>query len=228
MDESPERALYIAPLPLAEWDQDVFDAFEPMRPPADSVFAQRKDDRKKGGARTAAAFGPMARHPALTKAWHQFNRHILYFSTLSERERELVVLRVAALRRSEYEWAQHVPVAVSVGISPEAIERIGRTARIGPSGSPGPDAAPDAAPDAGGWTEHDVAVLRAVDELHHDGVMSAGTWRQLATRLDDRQLMDLVFTAGAYDTLALAFNCFGLQPDPEIAHNRLPPIDGRG
>lgn len=221
MDESPERAPYIAPLPIAEWDKDVFEAFEPMRPPADSIYAQRKDDRKKGGARTAGAFGPLARHPALTKAWHHFNRHVLYCSTLSERVRELVVLRVAFLRRSEYEWAQHVPVALSVGISPEEIERIGRGGHPEPMG-------PMGSADVVGWTEHDAAVLRAVDELHHDGVISAPTWRQLATQLDDRQLIDLVFTVGAYDTLALAFNCFGLEPDPEIAYNRLPPADGRG
>jgi 4-carboxymuconolactone decarboxylase len=34
--------------------------------------------------------------------------------------------------------------------------------------------------------------------------------------LDQRQLMDLVFTVGAYDLLAMAFNSFGLELDPGL------------
>jgi hypothetical protein len=34
--------------------------------------------------------------------------------------------------------------------------------------------------------------------------------------------MDLVFTIGAYDTLAVAFNCFGLELDPELAEHTFP------
>jgi hypothetical protein len=39
------------------------------------------------------------------------------------------------------------------------------------------------------------------------------TWKQLAEHLDRKQLMDLVFTVGNYDLLAMAFNNFGLELD---------------
>ena len=54
------------------------------------------------------AMGVQAYHPELTAAFNQLIRHVLYFSTITPRQRELLVLRVAHLRGSTYEWAQHV------------------------------------------------------------------------------------------------------------------------
>ncbi len=53
------------------------------------------------------ALGTLARHPALTAAFNTFNGYILFASTLTPRQRELLVLRVATLRGSAYEWEQH-------------------------------------------------------------------------------------------------------------------------
>jgi 4-carboxymuconolactone decarboxylase len=44
--------------------------------------------------------------------------------------------------------------------------------------------------------------------------ISESTWEELAAGLDERQLMDLVFTVGAYALSAMAFNAFGLRSDP--------------
>ena len=61
--------------------------------------------------------------------------------------------------------------------------------------------------------ELDRAVMAAVDELHHDSVVSDATWAALSTDLDEQQLMDLIFTIGCYGALAMAINSFGVQPD---------------
>ena len=47
--------------------------------------------------------------------------------------------------------------------------------------------------------------------------MSDGTWQVLAGELDEQQLMDLVFTVGAYDLLAMAFRSFGVELDADLA-----------
>ena len=150
----------------------------------------------------------LANHPELTAAFFAFNRHLLYASTLPDRDRELLVLRVAFLRNCAYEWAQHVPVANRLGISPEDVERVA----LGPA--------------ADGWSDDDRALLTAVDELHDDGTLSAPTWQQLAATLDTKQLMDLVFTVGAYDTFALALNSFGLELDDDLAAYPMPTPPG--
>ena len=55
-------------------------------------------------------FTTMANHPALAKDWLQFGGHILSRSTLPARDREILILRIGWLCRSEYEWAQHTRI----------------------------------------------------------------------------------------------------------------------
>ena len=71
-------------------------------------------------------------------------------------------------------------------------------------------------PDAGGWEQTDAAMLRAVDELITDAMITDATWADLAETFDEQQLMDLVFTVGAYEVLAMAFRTFGVQLDEDL------------
>jgi 4-carboxymuconolactone decarboxylase len=136
----------------------------------------------------------LVRHPKLTRAFLRFNNHLLFSSTLPPRLRELAVLRVAHLSESEYEWRHHVRMGKEVGLTDEAIDGIQR------------GQASD---------ELDLAVLRAVDELQDKSVISDATWAALSEHLEERQLMDLVFTIGCYGALAMAINTFGVEPDQE-------------
>ena len=63
--------------------------------------------------------------------------------------------------------------------------------------------------------ELDRAVLSAVDELGDTCNLSDRTWAALGENLDERQLMDLVFTIGAYSMLAMAFITFDVEPEQE-------------
>ena len=107
-------------------------------------------------------------------------------------------MRIAWLRRGEYEWAQHVRMARKAGLSDKEVDAI------------------MAGPDSPVWGPRDAALLRSVDEIATDHYVSDETWKQLAEHLDRKQLMDLVFTIGAYDLLAMAFNTFGLELDPGL------------
>jgi alkylhydroperoxidase family enzyme len=134
----------------------------------------------------------------LARAFFTFNGHVLFASTLSARQRELLVLRVATLRRSRYEWAQHVLLAGDAGLTGEEVARIAE------------------GPDAPGWSTLERAMLAGVDELVGDGEVADATWTVLARELDERQLMDLVFTVGAYEVVAMAFRSFGIELDEDL------------
>jgi alkylhydroperoxidase family enzyme len=157
-------------------------------------FPSREPGRPKG----LNLLGTLARHPELAGAFHTFTGHVLFASTLSPRQRELLVLRVAAVRQSEYEWAQHAVLAGDAGITEDEVARIAQ------------------GPDAPGWAEVDGAMVRAVDELIGDGRIGDATWRVLAGGLDDQQLMDLVFTVGAYEVLAMALRSFDVELDDDL------------
>src|SRR6478672_6076900 len=163
----------IAPLPPREWPEEMREALAALRPPKPRhPFPSQDADRPKG----RNALGTFAHHPELAQAFHTFNGHILFASTLSPRQRELLVLRVAAVRRSDYEWAQHAILAGDAGIEPDEVARVAE------------------GPDAPGWSAIDQAMVRAVDELLADAEVADSTWEVLAGELDEQQLMDLVFT----------------------------------
>jgi alkylhydroperoxidase family enzyme len=170
-------------------------AIAALRPPdVRHPLPSRRDDRPKG----LNALGTLARYPALTRAYHTLNGHVLFASTLSPRQRELLVLRVASVRRARYEWEQHVLLAGDAGVDGDEIARIAEGA-----GAPG-------------WSPLERAMLAAVDELLTDARVSDPTWTALASDLDDRQLMDLIFTVGTYDLLAMAIRSFGIELDDDL------------
>jgi alkylhydroperoxidase family enzyme len=185
----------ITPLPPGEWPDEMRAALAAIRPPNPRhPMPSREPGRPKG----LNVLGTLARYPALAEAFNTFNGHILFATTLSPRQREVLVLRVAAVRQAVYEWKQHVVLAADAGITPEEVARI------------------EDGPDAVGWSPLDAAMIRAVDELLSDAMVTDATWNVLAAELDVQQLMDLVFTVGAYDALAMAFRSFAIPLDDDL------------
>lgn len=140
-------------------------------------------------------FATLAHHPRLLKRWSAFGGTLLYRSELSDRERELLILRTAWHCRAHYEWSYHVPLAQRVGITPEEITRLTE----GPS--------------APGWDEGDAALLRAADELHADSVIGDATWAELARRYEPAQLVEIPMVVGQYHLVAFTLNSLGVQLD---------------
>jgi alkylhydroperoxidase family enzyme len=171
------------------------EALAALRPPEPRhPLPERGGDRPKG----LNVLGTLARHPVLARAFHTFNGHVLFASTLSARQRELLVLRVAAVREAEYEWAQHVVLAADAGLDAGEVAAIAE------------------GPGAPGWSPLERAMLAAVDELVGEATIADGTWEALARELDEQQIMDLVFTVGAYDLLAMAFRSFRVELDDDL------------
>jgi len=152
----------------------------------------------EGRPKALNALGTLAHHPELARAFHTFNGHVIYNTSLSPRQRELLVLRVAALRSSEYEWTQHLVQAADAGITDDEVDQVVE------------------GPDAPGWSAFEAALVRAVDELVADALVTDATWATLAAELDTQQLMDVVFTVGSYDLLAMAFRTFGVELDDDL------------
>lgn len=150
------------------------------------------------GGDVANIFRTLANHEKLAKRWMVFANHILAKSTLSARDREILILRIGWLCEAEYEWGQHVVIGKRAGLTDEEIEAIKQGA------------------DAGNWTEHEALLLKATDELKEDAFVSDATWAGLARHYSDEQMMDVVFTVGQYNLVSMALNSFGVQLDDNI------------
>jgi alkylhydroperoxidase family enzyme len=184
----------ISPVLPSAWDEPIYDALSAFPSGRDFVLARWQT----GSAQGMHGLGAMVRHPALAKAFLTFNNHVATASTVSKRIRELLILRIGWLRRSEYEFVQHLILGRRAGLTDAELERV----QFGP--------------DAPGWGEEDADLLRAVDELHAGACIKDETWARLSARFDTAQLLDIIFAVGCYDLLAMVFNTARLAVEPGV------------
>ena len=142
-------------------------------------------------------FATLARHPKALKRWLVFGGHVLAKSTIPERERELLILRAGWRCGSEYEFGQHTVIGKRAGLTDEEI------ARLATEGTER-------------WADPDAALVRAVDELVADHRIGDATWTELAGRLDEEQLIDLLFTVGQYVLVSMTLNSLGVEREPGV------------
>jgi len=129
----------------------------------------------------------MAKHPALLRRQLEMGTS-LFNGRLPARERELAVLRIGWLLQAPYEWGEHVDISQRYGVGKEEIERVTEG-----SGAPG-------------WTEHEAAILRAVEEMLARQTVSDETWAILAKTWDEQQLIEFPMVVGQYVCIAIVQN----------------------
>jgi 4-carboxymuconolactone decarboxylase len=136
----------------------------------------------------------LVRHEDLLKAWLGLAQNLLLSGRVSPRDRELAILRVALRTDCEYEWANHVLGAIAAGASVDEIRALANASAA--------------------WSDSDMALLRAVDELCADDCVSDSTWAALAATRDDQQLIEVLCLIGYYRMNAGLLNSMGVQPEP--------------
>ncbi len=180
------------------------DIFRPSSPRIPPFPAGERDAESRvlidsiGSSATDNTFDTLARHPNLLRQWMPFTVALVVTGVLPPRLRELAILRTGWLCLAEYEWGQHAVFARRAGISNQEIARV------------------KSGPEAGGWTEMEAAMLRAVDELHYDACVSDDTWAILAAHLDERQLIEVPILVGQYHIVCFTLNTLGIQREPGI------------
>ncbi len=132
-------------------------------------------------------FATMLRYPELTQRQVEMST-TLNLGKLPFRDRELVILRVGWLCQAPYEWSQHVKAGKRAGLTSEEIDRVTR-------GSEDPD-----------WDEADRAILRAVEEMFADAMISDTTFDLLEKHFTMEQLVELPFIVGSYQATAYLQN----------------------
>jgi len=183
MTEDRKGPPRIPPLSEDEPEGDIAEILNALPPGADGPIGRYN------------IFRTLARHPDLFRTWLPFGGYLLVGGTIPATERELMILRTAVRCRSSYEWGQHVRISERMGIDRETIDRAAE------------------GPDASGWTDHESALLRAVDELHDDARISDATWNALAESYDQTQMIELTILIGQYHMVAFALNSLGVELD---------------
>ena len=160
----------------------------PIQPEDFTKETQAFFDRWTGGFFKDADKNPVlatfAHHPRLGDLFSQFNVHLLTTNTLPVKERQIAIMRTAWITGATYMWSSHLNTSRLCGLEPDIYGPIQR-------GAEDPY-----------FTAFERTVVQATDELVRDHEVSDASWRALMVQWDDKQMLDFLFTVGAYVLVA--------------------------
>ncbi len=139
-----------------------------------------------------------AHHPQLADLFSQFNIHLLSSSTLPVKQRQIAIMRLAWITKATYMWSSHLSTSVRAGLQPDMFGPI----KVG---------AEDPY-----FTEFERVVIRATEELVDDRKVGDDNWRALMQEWSNQQMLDFLFTVGAYVAIAGVMRSTGVQRNPDL------------
>jgi alkylhydroperoxidase family enzyme len=121
----------------------------------------------------------MSHAPGVMMAYSRLGTQLLLRGALDPVLREIVILRIGQLCRSEYEWHQHSSVARAVGMDEATLAGI-------------------AAENFTGLTEPQQIGIRIAEEIKHDNCASEATIARAGAFFTAEQIVELCLVAGYY------------------------------
>ena len=110
---------------------------------------------------------------------------ILGKQKLDAKLRELVILHVATIEGGEYEWVQHVPIAISVGATQAQVDAIKRQTI-----------------DASNFSALEQLTLRFTEQVVNKVRADESIVRDLMKQLSPREIVELIIAIGMYMMVA--------------------------
>ena len=171
---------------------------ESMRPAWLATLARIPGDGLKGAGFPRNVLGTIMHNPETFGPFLEFWVSAKSSMSLSVREQELVILRMAALYASDYVWKHHVLVGQEFGVTDAELDMI----------------------EAGDYailaSIRERALLALTDELVEHRTIPRGAWDAFAHELDERALVDLVSLVSQYVFFALMNNAFQVAVEPAL------------
>lgn len=148
----------------------------------------------RGSTAQGGPFAIWLHNPRFGQRVQAFGAYVRYSTSLQPRHSELAILVCARHWMAQYEWWVHAPIALRIGIAPEAIEAI-RT------GAPPQFDEPS-----------DAAVYRFCEELLSNRKVSDATYARAEAALGAQALIEVVGVVGYYGLVAMTLLAFESEP----------------
>jgi alkylhydroperoxidase family enzyme len=147
----------------------------------------------------ANIFNMMAHAETCLKPVMKLGGTLLGKLQLDPRLRELCLLHAVKLEGGEYEWVQHVPIALDLGCAQAQI-----------------DALADGDDEARCFDAREKAALRLTREAVIDVRASEAAVAEARKHLPEREIVELILMAGFYIMLARLTESLGVETDPPM------------
>lgn len=145
-----------------------------------------------------ALYRALAHAPAVLRGYAALAMTLRYEASVDQDLRELVILRIAHLTRSHYEWAHHCALAADAGLSEAQIRAVVD------------------------WESSDAfdarqrLVMRLAGEVHSYALTNV-TFDQVQSAVGDERAVELVVLAAFYEAVARIVQGLGVDVEPEYA-----------
>ncbi len=130
-------------------------------------------------------FRMMTNAETCVRAQLRLGSRILGRQKLSDAMRELAILAVAKIESGEYEWIQHVPIAISVGVAQPQIDAIATGYFTAACFNPA-----------------ERALLRLTEQIVNKVRADEDVVREAAKFFSPREIVELILAIGFYMTMA--------------------------
>jgi alkylhydroperoxidase family enzyme len=174
----------------------------PLQPEAFTDETREFFARWTGGFFKGADSNPVLRtfahHPRLAGLFSQLNVHLLTTNTIPVKLRQIAIMRTAWITKTVYMWSSHLNTSVQCGLN---------TAMYGPIQRGASDPC---------FSAFERTVIRATEELVHDQKIGDANWQILAAEWSNPQLLDFMFTVGAYVMIAGVMRSTGVRRQDDL------------
>ena len=137
--------------------------------------------------------------PGMAKAFHGIGGYIRNKSTLDSRLRELAILQVGWMEKSEYEFTHHVKIGKEFGVTDEDIQGLFLETEGKPS-------------KLDSLTK---TVLKGAREMVRDIGMSDATFAEIKQHLSNEHMTDLVLTIAFYCAVVRVLATMKIDNEPQ-------------
>lgn len=133
----------------------------------------------------------------VARGWNAYMGAIRGACVLDGALREIAILLVARLNRAPYEFAQHEPVALREGVTPQKIAALGAWA------------------DATLFTPRERAVLGYTQAMTQNVQVAASVFDALRLWFNAREIVELTATVAAYNMVSRFLEALGVEPEAD-------------
>lgn len=148
----------------------------------------------------------LAHSPSVIKPYLLLGRSLLTRTELNATTRELVILRVGALLKSDYEFSQHTAIADYLKIPTNIIDEIKKPTMNYEI-----------------FNKEDAIVLQLTDDIVKNGRANDNNFQQACSILSNRSVTELVIVIGYYMmtcTFLINFD-IDIEPDGQVNPNKI-------
>lgn len=145
----------------------------------------------------------MSHSPGSVRELIRLGDRLLTKAGLDHKYRELAIIRISHLCGSDYEWAQHVPIALRSGLTREQLEAIENWQN------------------SDLFTAEEKTILAYTEEVVRNSEPSEETFKAASEFLDHTSLVELTFSIGYWSMVAKFLRTFQVEIEDEfLADNK--------